>query len=338
MLFLEQTGLYLSSGLAIDKALELIVDTIPKRRKIAVQRFKVDIESGGSFSKLFGMYVSNSTAVCGIVRQGELTGELAGACEAVKEMLERAEELSRKTLSAMIYPAVILVVSILMTLGLIRGVMPQIVPLLTGLNADLPLLTSIVMAISDLLEKYGILLAIGTLIMIVSLRIAYKKIITFRFYCHVLILRLPLIGSLVRLYWVSVFLRSCGNLLSTGVPLITSYSAAASAIGFLPLCEKISKNEQHLHGGISLSEVLSRSNKIFPPYVMALATAGEMSGNLGNSLVRAAEILDRDMGHSLKKLNSMVEPLLMICVGCIVGAVALSIMLPIYDISKVLQR
>jgi type II secretory pathway component PulF len=153
-----------------------------------------------------------------------------------------------------------------------------------------------------------------------------------------LLFKSPLVGSVVYSYWLALFLRSCGTMIESGTSVAESYASAVTGIGFVPLSVPLGRRMGSLSQGVSLASVLSSSEIRIPQYIPALVSAGESSGTLGISLIRAADIVDRDIEHRLKRLTSLIEPVMMAAMGCMVGAIALSIMMPIYDISKVLQR
>jgi len=138
------------------------------------------------------------------------------------------------------------------------------------------------------------------------------------------------------MYVMSIFLRSLGAMISAGVPIPVAYTRASKTLFFEPLRLDLVPQIDRICSGVALSTCLNTGD--IPTHIVSLAMAGEASGSLGSSLLKSAVMLDRDMSHLLKRLTSLIEPIMMVCMGGIVGSIALSIMMPIYDMSRVLQQ
>jgi type II secretory pathway component PulF len=336
MLF-ERLGMYISAGLAPTDALFAACGGASKKQKAALETVKGSVEQGGLLSRSLREQMKISPTIAGLIEHGEDSGELAKALTAAKTILEREDALVKTCLSAMAYPSIIGIFAILMTVGLMKGVMPQIIPLLESLHVQLPILTIAVIFLSENLIKYGVYALGAAIIIIPSAIFLYKKIRRIRFVCHSIILRIPIVGRLARYYSLALTVRSLGSLVESGAALGESYVRVAETIPLLPLRLVFEKKSVDISRGVPLGTVLSGMKRM-PSYIAPLVSAGEASGTLGISLVRGADILDRDIEHALKRLTALVEPVMMAGMGCAVGAIALSIMMPIYDVSKALQH
>jgi type II secretory pathway component PulF len=146
---------------------------------------------------------------------------------------------------------------------------------------------------------------------------------------------IPIAGSLIRKYSLAIFCQSIGALVESGEGTDSAFCKTAAAVGFIPLQTRLMARSSMISRGDPLSDALKNDA---PAYVSSLVAAGEASGHLGQTLTRAAILLDRELDQSLKRLTSLVEPVMMICMGSVVGVIALSIMMPIYDISKAIQH
>jgi type II secretory pathway component PulF len=175
-------------------------------------------------------------------------------------------------------------------------------------------------------------LGVGT----VGLVWAYRRHVFLQRIVHQSLIRIPIIGKLVLAYHLSIFFRSVGALVETGVSIAVSYPRVSATITLIPLHRLFEGHVIEIERGISLGLILKHA--YIPDYVPQLVLAGERSGTLGISLGRVAALFDRDIEHALKRITALIEPVMMIGVGCMVGAIALSIIMPIYDISKVLQK
>ncbi|KND49938.1 MAG: Type IV fimbrial assembly protein PilC [Parcubacteria bacterium C7867-002] len=333
---LERLELYLVSGLRIDHAFTVMSERMSPKKKQSLEAVRQVLERGGSLSTGLGEHVRLPGTIVALIGHGELSGELISALKTARLIMERESELIKTCLSAMAYPFIIALFAGLLTLGLLRGVMPQIIPMLKSLNVALPLLTRVVIVISDGLLSYGLYI-LGMIFMgPLTLMWVYRRYEFLRSITHRLLIQIPIIGKVVLAYHLSLFFRSVGALVETGVSIAVSYPRVCETITLIPLHRLFQGYVSEIQRGISLGAVLRHA--YIPDYVPQLVVAGERSGTLGLSLGRVAALCDRDIEHALKRITALIEPVMMIGVGCMVGAIALSIMMPIYDISKVLQK
>lgn len=335
-MLLERLELYISSGLPVDQALNICAEGLKKKQKVVLSRIGESVQAGSSLASGLQREVNLSATVSGLIKHGESSGSLAGSLLSARQLLERQEELLKKSISAMIYPGVIGGFACLLIIGLTRGVLPQIIPMLKSLNVELPFLTRAVIAFSEGLSAYGLYILFAAIACLIIWPLLYKKQRRIGYYAQVILIRLPLVGSLFYRYSLIVFLRSLGALVDSGVQINVAYSGTVQTLTLLPLQKYLLQSESSISKGVPLGKILSV--KPIPSFLGPLISAGESSGNLGTSIIRAASILDREMEHSLKKMTALIEPIMMIGLGLVVGSIALSIMMPIYDISRVLQK
>lgn len=334
-LLLERLELYVEAGLPVDQALRMsLKEGWPGADH--VREAAASVESGSSLSRSLTRHLGVSGSIASLIAHGEASGVLGKSLGSARNVLEREDELKKKCLAALAYPTIVGIFASALTIGLVRGIMPQMIPLLKGLRVPLPFLTRTVIFISENILTYGVYVVVLGLIVSVLFKVAYAKWEPFRFACQFAFLRMPLAGRLIRLSALSVFLRTCGSLIESGFSARDAYCNTASSVPLGPLRRDLLSRAGEIDRGSTLGSALSIRG--MPHHVMPLALAGESSGTLGPSLVRASDIIDRDIEHGLKRLAALVEPILMIGIGCLVGAIALSIMLPIYDVSKALQK
>ncbi len=334
-LLIERLEMYVSAGLPIDRALGAAGEGLSKRQRGSLFRIQNAVESGQSLSSALSREIRLPPAIVGLISCGESSGTIATTLKSAHALMERQDELLKKCLSALTYPSVIGLAAIGLTVGLVRGVMPQIIPLLLSLHANLPILTKIVIAVSEGFMSYGAFLLIGIVLISIGGVWAYKKMIRIRFIVHRLLMSIPIVGSLTNRYALAVFFQSMGALVGSGMPADEAFIRTASSIGLIPLRRRLESIAPKVSRGEPLHEAFGKG---MPAYIAPLIAAGEASGNLGSALSRAAAILDRELDHSLKRLTALIEPVMMLGMGAAVGSIALSIMMPIYDISKALQH
>jgi type II secretory pathway component PulF len=329
--------MYISAGLAPTEALSTAGGGVSEKQKIALDQVRKSIEEGGLLSRNLRDQLKISPTITALIEHGEAGGELVKALVSAKMIMEREDALIKTCVSSMAYPSIIGIFALILTVGLMRGVMPQIIPLLRSLHVQLPLLTRVVIFLSENLVKYGLYTLVGGLLLVPVSIYLYRKISRIRYFCHIIILHMPIIGRLVRYYSLALMVRSLGSLVESGAALEDSYARVVGTMSFVPIRRSFEKELTNISRGISLGAILFGMRHV-PSYIGTLVSAGEASGTLGVSLVRAAGILDRDIEHALKRLTALVEPVMMAGMGCAVGAIALSIMMPIYDVSKALQH
>jgi len=335
MSLIERLEMYVSAGLPIAQSLELCKRGSPKKLSESLGRIRDSVESGRTLSASLGHESRLPSAISGIIDCGESSGSLAQALKSAHALLEREDDLIKKCLSAMTYPTVIGIAAVVLSIALMRGIMPQIIPLLTGMHEDLPILTKISIWISGALVTWGIFAGLSLGLAITIAIASYKRSALIRRLVHSAILRLPIIGSLVCKYALTIFFRSVGALVESGMPAEIAYESSASAVSLIPLRRSLMGRAEALKRGEPMNGILPASA---PPYAVSLIAAGEASGSLAQSLSRASTLMDRELEHALKRLTALVEPVMMMAMGGMVGAIALSIMMPIYDISKALQH
>jgi len=337
ILFFERLSLYIVSGLTLDKTLLVICEGLKEKQKFSIDNIRTGIMSGNLLSEMFRKHLKTSDTISGLVENGENSGRLAEALNYAKQLMEQENELRKKCMSAMAYPIIIGIFAGILTIGLMRGVMPQIVPMLRGLHVELPLLTKIVIALSDGFLLYGLYLFILIIIIPILFFYFYRKNLLFKMFIQKILLRIPITGNLVYIYSLSIFQLSCGSLIESGLGSATSYKKVVQTLSFMPLRYALEREFVSISNGVPISQIMKNIKKI-PLFIPSLMSAGEMSGTLGKVMLRSAEILNKDIEHSLKRITSLIEPIMMVGMGLVVGSIALSIMMPIYSISRVLQH
>lgn len=335
---MDQLDMYVRAGLSIDQALRSMEGSVGSRNIPKLLRVSESVQSGRSLSVALSEEFPLPSAVRGLIDSGESSGTLADTLSSCKSLLERQEELVKKSISALVYPCVIGIATLGLTIGLIEGIMPQIIPLLTSLHAQLPLLTRIVMWGSRFTTSYWIYMVIGSSGFAFLVSFLYRTSMRTRHLVHWMMLRIPIAGTLTTKYSMALFYESLGSMIIAGIPMTSAFSRALNSIAVLPIREKFRQKSEPLIRGAPCSSIAEVQLRGAPRYAVSMLVAGESSGTLGMCMRRISSMLDKDLEHALKRLTALLEPVMMIAMGGIVGSIALSIMLPIYDISKALQR
>lgn len=337
LMFLDKLHTYLNAGLKLDEAVSLCAYGTNSKISGDISSIVSDLKEGMSLSSSVSNRVDYSNTVVNIIKTGEDSGKLTDTLSVAHSLMKKQDELIKKIISSMTYPILIGIFASVLVIGLVRGVIPEIVPMLHGMKVKLPIVTKVVILLSDILVDYGLWIVLFMFIFIFLLIWMYRHARPVRKWLHYILMYIPVAGSLILKISLSNFFRSVGSTLSSVVDVDIVCKSAVDSIGLIPLKNSFKNIPTAVAEGGNISVVIMNGNIKIPEFVYGLISAGEKSGTLHISMLKVSDILDNEIEHSLKRLTSIIEPVLMIILGVFVSVVALSIVLPIYDMSKSLQ-
>jgi type IV pilus assembly protein PilC len=332
VIFTRQLSTMISAGISLLESLEVLTEQAETPgMKAACAQLANELRGGSDLSAAMGtcpkvfspLYVSMVTA-------GEASGQMDVILVRLADYVERIEELKREIRSAMTYPVISLVLVLSITAFLMIGVVPGFKEVFDGLGAELPALTSAVLATSDWLRAKWYLMIIG-LAGAAGAFIALKKTERGKLFLDHFVLRVPVFGQLARKVALARFSRTFATLVRSGVPIMGTLEIVAETAGNRVVADAVHASRESVRNGNMLSEPLSRS-KVFPPMVVRMIAIGERSGALEALLEKIADFYDSQVKATIKSLTSLIEPLLICFMGGIVGVVILSVFLPILNI------
>jgi general secretion pathway protein F len=265
------------------------------------------------------------------VSAGEESGDLAMVLERLADHVERSQQLRQKILGAMLYPIILSIVAVLVVVGLLTFVVPQIIHVFDSMDQELPPLTQNLIFVSNLLQNQGHLITIGLAIIFFACYSLLQKPSIKRNW-HLFLLKLPLISPLIRTLNSAKLCRTLSTLLISGVPMLTALNIAAKVITNIPMHNTIEQAIQEIREGSSLSHALKRGIG-FPPLTIHLIASGESSGQLDAMLEKAAETQERELEGWISSFLTILEPLLLLSMGGIVLTIVLAIMMPIFNLN-----
>ncbi len=338
-MFAKRLSFLISAGVPLIECLDLIrKQTKSKAKSKVFESIVSDIARGqylatslAKHGKLFGAFTIN------IIKVGETSGILSQNLAYLAEELAKKNALKRKVVSALVYPVFITVATLGVTGLLTVFIFPKIMPIFVSLHVALPLSTKILLAVSLYLSQWGILTLFLAILFIIGLfvvRAYYPRVQRWGDY---LILKLPLIGTIVRAYNFSNFCRTMGLLLKSGVHLTEALIITADTTANLIYKESYRRMAQTVSKGQPISRILDRESTLYPDSLGHLVAIGESTGNLSASLLYLAEGFEVEVDDLTKNLSSSIEPVLMLVMGVLVGTIAISVITPIYDITQHLQ-
>jgi general secretion pathway protein F len=333
----RQLATLLGAGLPLVTALQSLSEQSDLRvlKKIAID-IREDVEEGNSLASALRNFPDSFPKLyVNMVSSGEASGKLDTVLENLADYLESQLELRRKVLSALLYPVLILGICVLVIIALLAFVVPRIVEIFERQGALLPLPTRIMIAISDVVTGYWLplLLMLGFLLYLLKL---YYASIKGREKIDLLLLKLPIYGSIFTRITTARVARTLSALLSSGVGLLASLDIAKNIVTNIHFELALEEANNGVKEGRSLARELSRGG-FFPQMLCQMVAVGEKSGELEAMLDRAASAYEKEVDATLNGLTSLLEPAMMIAVGVIVFGIVISVLLPMADMITVVQ-
>ncbi|MFK8332090.1 type II secretion system F family protein [Pseudomonas sp. BJa5] len=335
--FSRQLATLLSSGVALLQALEVVARSASHPALVSlVDALKTDIASGRSLADALRRHPRCFDALyCNLIASGEQSGTLETVLEQVASLQEQRQALRSRLKKAMTYPLIVLLTGLGVSALLLLKVVPQFQAMFSGFGAELPAFTQAVIGLSDWLgDAVGWLLLL-TLVSGWSLRQAYRLKPAFRLWCLRSALKLPVAGALLGNAALARFARTLSTSFAAGVPLVEALGPVAGACGN-PLFEQaVLRLRKDLANGQSLTQALAYSG-LFPPLMQQMCAIGETAGTLEVMLARVASYYESAIEGSLDNLASLLEPLIVLILGVLVGSLVIAMYLPIFQLGSVI--
>ena len=332
--FFHLLSVMINAGIPMVNALHALAqqEAHNPRMMLIIAELVAGVESGKSLSDAVMMYPDVfSEKDVGMIRSGEASGQLAGTLENLADDTMKAYEIKGKIKSAMMYPAVVMVLLICVFIGMMVFIIPKLTELFTGFGAELPLLTRIVMGISDFMLNQKIALIVGTAAVIFGFMM-FKKTEFGKYALDKFKLKVPLLGQLFQKAYLARFSRSLSNLLNSGLSIITTLEIVANSVGNEVYRKKLLLAAEDIKQGIPLAESLSES-EFFPPMILSMMDVGEKTAQLDSILAKVATFYEEEVATSVNGLSKILEPIILVVIGLSVGLVVGAVMLPIMKMS-----
>jgi type IV pilus assembly protein PilC len=332
--FTRQLATMIDAGLPLVQSLEVLSSQEEdKVFKKVIREIREDVEGGSTFAGALKKHpVTFNELYTNLVVAGEEGGILDTILNRLATYIEKAEALKKKVKSALIYPATIVFVAVAVVMILMLFVIPVFETMFQSAGQSLPLPTVIVLTISKLIKKY-IIIFIPALILLFYLFKRYYKTQNGRAVVDSLLLKLPVFGPLFRKIAVARFSRTLGTLVSSGVPILDGLSIVSRTSGNRAIETAIMNARASIREGETIAEPLSRS-ALFPPMVIQMIAVGESTGALDSMLSKIAEFYEDEVDVAVSNLTSLLEPLLMIFLGVVIGGVVIAMYLPIFNMAN----
>jgi type IV pilus assembly protein PilC len=331
VIFTRQFSTMINSGLPLVQSLTILAEqTENKYFSKVIAQVLLDIQAGQTLADSLRRHPKVFTDLyVNMVAAGEAGGILDVILMRLAMFLEKNDALARKIKGAMVYPAVMLIVVVGCTTILLWKVVPVFAQMFTGAGLALPLPTRVVMGVSNFLQSYMWMLVLAVIALVLAVRQYYKtdsgKLLIDR-----MMLRMPVLGNLLRKSAVSRFTRTLGTLVSSGVSILEGLQITARTAGNRVVHDAVMKSRASIAGGATISEPLKESG-VFPPMVVQMINVGEQTGGLDEMLSKIADFYDDEVDAAVSALTSILEPIMIVVMGVVIGGIVVAMYLPMFD-------
>jgi len=335
--FTNQLAVMIKAGINIRSAIGSIAEQIekPKFRRI-VEQIKNDVESGQAFSDALAKHPKVfSPLYVNMVRASELAGSFSHMLKRISGYLDQQIETRNMVRGAMVYPAIIAFMAVGTTIFLLTFVLPRFTALFAGKDALLPTPTLILISISNFVRNYWYTVIGGAAAAVLTFYYAIHTR-SGRFYWDKLKLRIPLLKRMFRALYITRGLQTMGELINAGVPMLETLAITADVSGNLLYKRMWQSVHRAVKEGSKVAKPLF-AQPLLPKHVVQMIGSGEESGKLGEVLRDIADHYSKELRHIIKAVTSMIEPLMIVMMGLIVGFIAMSIILPIFKMSRLVK-
>lgn len=333
--FTRQLSTMMKSGLPLMQAFDIAAKghSNPAMTQLLTE-IRADVEQGTSLADSFSKHPKYfDKFYCNLVRAGEAGGVLEGLLDKLAVYKEKTQGIKKKVKSALTYPAVVVIVAIALVFVMMMFVLPSFAKVYEGMGVPLPGLTQVMMNISDFFVHYGILMLIGLIIAGIGFYKTFQTSAALQKRFDHMLLKLPIFGQIVRKATIARWSRTMATLFAAGVPLVEVLDSVAGAAGNIEYEEATLEIRAKVNQGISLTSAM-QATELFPNMIMQMASIGEESGSLDSMLNKAAEFYEEDVDTAVSQLSSLMEPIIMVVLGGIVGVILVAMYLPLFNIGS----
>lgn len=333
VVFTRQFATMIDSGLPLVQCLDILSGQQENKTfKEILVRVKEAVESGSTFADALAKHPKAFDQLyVNLVAAGEVGGILDTILNRLAAYIEKAMKLKKQVKGAMVYPATIMSIAVIVVGVILVFVIPTFAKMFADFGGDLPAPTKFVIALSNFFKKYIILMVVGFFVF-VSVFKKYYATAKGRKTVDGLALKAPIVGPLIRKVSVAKFTRTLGTMISSGVPIMDGLEIVAKTAGNVVVEEAIYKVRSAISEGKTIAEPLQESG-VFPPMVVQMISVGEATGAMDTMLNKIADFYDDEVDDAVAALTSMMEPLLMVVLGTTVGGLVIAMYLPIFKLA-----
>lgn len=330
--FTRQFATMIGAGLPMVQCLEILSSQVENKEMAKViAQVKDGVQGGTTLSESLARHPKVfDTLYTNMVEAGEVGGALDAILNRLAVYREKADALVRKVKGAMVYPAVVVIVAAAVTVGMLTWIVPVFAGMFDSLNAELPMPTQVVLDISNFLQANIGYILIGVIGFFATL-IWWKKTPTGNLYWDKFLLKTPALGTMLRKSSVARFTRTLSTLLASGVSIIEALDITAKTSGNMVISNAIRKSVVSIAEGDTITAPLKETG-VFPPMVTQMISVGEKTGGLDEMLSKIADFYDEEVDAAVTALTSVIEPIIIVFMGVVIGGILIAMYLPMFDI------
>jgi type IV pilus assembly protein PilC len=334
--FSRQLATMMAAGVPMVQGFEIVAGGQSNpRMKDMLTDIKVNIEGGSSLAESLAKYpVQFDELFCNLVKAGESAGVLDTVLDTIATYKENIEAIKGKIKKAMFYPAVVIAVALVVSSILLIFVIPQFEQVFKGFGAELPAFTQMLVSASRFMVSYWwviLLIAVGSIVGFVFM---YKRSEKLQHFVGRAVLKLPVVGEILRQSAIARFARTLGVTFAAGVPLVEALDSVANATGSVVYNEAVKRVREDVAIGHQLQLAMRQTN-LFPNMVTQMVAIGEEAGALDKMLFKVAEFYEQEVNNAVDALSSLLEPFIMVIIGVLVGGMVVGMYLPIFKLGAV---
>lgn len=334
--FTRQLATMMKAGLPVMQAFEIVArgHSNPSMTQMLMQ-VRGDVEQGSPMAQAFSKHPKYfDRFYCNLIAAGEAGGVLESLLDKLALYKEKTQAIKKKVKSALTYPIAIVVVAIVLVLIMMMFVLPEFGKVYEGMGAELPGLTQVMMNLSHFFVEWGWLIIIVMIASVIGGVKAVQHSPKLQRRVDAWLLRMPIFGGIVRKATIARWARTTSSLFAAGVPLVEALDSVAGASGNILYEEATHDIRAKVNQGMSLTSSM-QSTDLFPNMVLQMASIGEESGSLDDMLNKAAEFYEDEVDNAVAQLSSLMEPIIMVVLGSIIGVILVAMYLPLFNLGNV---
>ena len=338
IIFARNLGAMIQAGLAASRALSVMER---QTRNVALKKIIISLNENISRGKTLADAMAEypkvfSALFISMVRAGEESGNLAESLKIVALQMDRSYTLSRRIRGALMYPAVVIILMIIISIVLLTYIVPTLTSTFSGLNVSLPASTQFIVNISDIIRFHGILLAV-VIALLISSFIWWKRRPQGKSIIDYLVLKIPVMGNIVKEVNSARTARTLSSLLTSGVDMVESVRITADVVQNVHYKKVLETAQTTITKGEPLSKVFAENEKLYPTFLTEMMSVGEETGKMGEMLLGVAVFYEDDVEQATKDMSTVIEPLIMVVIGAGVGFFAVAMITPMYSLVNVIS-
>lgn len=333
--FIKNLGVMIKAGLPVTRSLKILAGQTPnpKFAKI-VNEVANQVESGTSLAEAMIKFPNVFSAIfVSMVRAGEISGNLEQNLDYLADQMQRDYELISKARGAMTYPVMVLIALSIVGFLMFTFVLPKLTSTFTDLNVELPFMTRVVIFIVDIFSKFGLFILLGVILLGVGF-MYWRKTMQGKIILHKIVLYLPVISPIVVKINLARFVRVFASLIKSGMPIVEALEVSSHVVGNIYYQRVIAEAASKVKMGSPMTAAFKKEPKLFSNLVIQMMEVGEESGTTDTILSEVANFYEEELDQTMKNLSSVMEPLIMMVIGVVVGFLAVALISPIYNIGS----